>query len=164
PGGSGFTRSVAVVDVEFTAEGAIKPLKMTQGIMEHLKPLNPYQKVEAETIACAEHVIAKQDAEDGVFVQALHDGANTNVKQVDFATGASRFNARIGTTHNTGVTMEVRLDGIDGELLATIEVPRTGGDNRWSLVSRDIPKVSGKRDVYFVFRAKNKPGVIMYFD
>src|SRR5690606_36171526 len=164
PGGSGFTRSVAVEEVAFTKEGVITPLKMTQGVTEQLKPLNPYRKVEAETIAWSEHVKAKQNEEVGVFVQAMQDGAYTSVKDVDFATGASKFTARIGTTHNTGVTMEVRLDGIDGQLLTTIEVPRTGGDNRWALVSRDIPKVSGKHDVYFVFKAKNKPGIIMYFD
>src|SRR5690606_18429354 len=106
----------------------------------------------------------KQNAEVGVFVQAMQDGAYTSVKEVDFAAGASKFTARVGTTHNTDVAMEVRLDGIDGRLLATIDVPRTGGDNRWTLVSRDIPKVSGKHDVYFVFKAKDKPGVIMYFD
>ncbi len=164
PGGSGFTRSVAVEEVEFTEEGEIKPLKMTQGVTEQLKPVNPYRKVEAETIAWSEHVKAKQNVEVGVFVQAMQDGAYTSVKEVDFATGASKFTARIGTTHNTGVTMEVRLDGIEGQLLTTMEVPRTGGDNRWSLVSSDIPEVSGKHDVYFVFKAKSKPGVIMYFD
>ena len=164
PGGSGFTRSVAVEEVEFTEEGEIKPLKMTQGVTEQLKPVNPYRKVEAETIAWSEHVKAKQNVEVGVFVQAMQDGAYTSVKEVDFATGASKFTARIGTTHNTGVTMEVRLDGIEGQLLTTMEVPRTGGDNRWALVSSDIPEVSGKHDVYFVFKAKSKPGVIMYFD
>jgi len=164
PGGTGFTRSVAVEQVEFNKDNAIKPLKMTQGITEQLKPLNPYQKVEAETIAWSEHIKAKQNAEVGVFVQAMQDGAYTKVKDVDFATGASKFTARVGTTHNTGVTMEIRLNGIDGQLLTTIEVPRTGGDDRWSLVSYDIPTVSGKHDVYFVFKAESKPGVIMYFD
>lgn len=164
PGGSGFTRSVAVEEVEFIKEGAITPLTMTGGLTEQLKPLNPYQKVEAETIAWSEHIKAKQNTEVGVFVQAMQDGAYTKVKEVDFETGASKFTARIGTTHHTGVAMEVRLDRIDGQLLTTIEVPQTGGDNRWTLVSSDIPKIAGKHDVYFIFKAKNNPGVIMYFD
>lgn len=164
PGGSGFTRSVAVEEVVFTEDGGIKPLTMTAGITEQLKPLNPYRKVEAETIAWSEHVKAKQNPEVGVFIQAMQDGAYTSVKEVDFGAGASRFTARIGTTHNMGVTMEVRLGGKEGDLLATIEVPRTGGDDRWSLVSTDIPKVTGKHDLFFVFKAKNRPGVILYFD
>lgn len=51
PGGSGFTRSVCVEQVEFNKNGSIKPLKMTEGIQQGLTTLNPYRKTEAETIA-----------------------------------------------------------------------------------------------------------------
>ena len=107
---------------------------------------------------------AGQNKEVGVFVNAMNDGAYIKVKDVDFRKeGASKFMARVGTTHNGGVTMEVRLDSPQGDLLATVKVPMTGGDNRWALVSSDVAKVSGVHDLYFVCKGK-KPGRLMYFD
>ena len=77
--------------------------------------------------------------------------------------GATKLSARLGTTHNSGITMEVRLDAKDGPLLGTLTVPLTGGDDRWAVVSTDITKTTGIHDVYFVFKGE-KPGRIMYFD
>lgn len=164
PGGGGFTRSVCVQETEFEKDGLMKSMTMNEGIERSLKPLNPYQKVEAETIAWSENVRAKQNREVGVFINAMQDGAFTKVRDVDFREGATQFTARVGTTHNDEVSMEVRLDGVDGQLLCTVEVPLTGGDDRWSIVSADVPKIGGVHDLFFVYKAKKKPGVIMYFD
>jgi hypothetical protein len=115
-------------------------------------------------MAWSEGVKATQNADVGVFVNAIQPNAFTQVKAVDFGkNGASKFTARIGTTHNTGVSMEVRLDAKDGALLGAMPVPLTGGNTRWALTTMDIPKVSGIHDLYFVFKGE-KPGTIMYFD
>ena len=164
PGGGGFTRSVCVEQMEFAKDGTIKPLKMTAGISTGLERLDPYRKTEAETIAFSEGVKASQNKEVGVFINAMKDGAYTKINGVDFGLkGASKLTARVGTTHHEGVKMEVRIDNKDGKLLATINVPITGGDNRWSLVTADIATVTGVHDLYFVFKG-NKPGALMYFD
>ena len=164
PGGSGFTRSVCVEQVEFNKNGSIKPLKMTEGIQQGLTTLNPYRKTEAETIAFSEGVKAAQNTEVGVFVNAMHNNAYTKVKNVNFRDyGPSKFTARVGTTHNGGVTMEIRLDSPQGQLLGTTRVPLTGGDDRWALVTTETAKVTGVHDLYFIFKGE-KPGRIMYFD
>ncbi|HUC80801.1 MAG TPA: glycoside hydrolase family 43 protein [Flavisolibacter sp.] len=164
PGGNGFNRSVCVQEAEFNKDGTIKPMKMEAGITKSLQPLNPYQKTEAETIAFSEGVKAAQNSEVGVFINAVQNGAYVKVKDVDFgAAGATKLTARVGTTHNTGVTMEVRLGSKDGHLLATVNVPLTGGDDRWAVVSTQVPKTTGKHDLYFVFKGE-KPGRIMFFD
>lgn len=164
PGGGGFTRSVCVQKAEFNKDGSFVPMKMTAGIEKGLENLNPYRKTEAETMAFSEGMKADQNKEVGVFVNAMNDGAYIKVKGVDFRKeGASKFMARVGTTHNGGVTMEVRLDSPQGDLLTTVKVPMTGGDNRWALVSSDVAKVSGVHDLYFVCKGK-KPGRLMYFD
>ena len=164
PGGNGFNRSVCVQEASFNKDGSIKPMKMEAGITKSIKPLNPYQKTEAETISFSEGVKSAQNKEVGVFINAVQNGAYTQVKEVDFGTtGASKFTARVGTTHNGGVTMEVRLQSKDGPLLTTLKVPLTGGDDRWAVVSADIPKTVGVQDVFFVFKGE-KPGRILYFD
>ncbi|RNI26823.1 glycoside hydrolase family 43 protein [Rufibacter latericius] len=164
PGGGGFTRSVAVEEVAFKKDGTIQPLKMTKGITKGLAPVNPFVKNEAETMAWSEGVKSGQNANVGVFVTALRDGAYTKVKDVDFRkTGASKLTARLGTTHNGNVTMEVRLGSVEGELIGTVNVPLTGGNDRWALVSTDVKKVTGVHDVYFVFKGKAATN-ILFFD
>jgi arabinoxylan arabinofuranohydrolase len=137
---------------------------MTEGIKKALETLNPYVKTEAETIAWSEGVKSMKNDMVGNFITAKYNNAYTKVREVDFRKeGASKFTARIGTTHNSNVTMEIRLDSKEGELLGTVNVPMTGGNDRWALQTIDIKEVSGIHDVYFVFKGKAKLN-ILYFD
>ncbi|KDN54372.1 glycoside hydrolase family 43 protein [Flavobacterium seoulense] len=164
PGGGGFNRSVCVEEVKFNKDGTIVQMNMTEGIKQSLVPLNPYIKTEAETIAWSEGVKSFKNNVVENFITAQYNDAYTKVKEVDFRKeGASKFTARLGTTHNSNVTMEIRLDSKDGELLGTVKVPMTGGDDRWSIQTIDIKKVFGIHDVYFIFKGKAKND-IMYFD
>jgi hypothetical protein len=164
PGGGGFNRSVAVEEAEFNKDGTLKPMKMTAGIAKSLTTLNPYIINQAETIAWSKDVKASQNAEVGVFVTAKKSDAYIKVRDVDFGKiGPTKFVARVGTTHNAPISMEVRLDSPEGESLGTIKIPRTGGNDRWSLVSTAIPKIAGVHDLYFVFKGKVETD-LMYFD
>lgn len=100
----------------------------------------------------------------GVFITALADGAYMKVRAVDFGEKApSRFSARLSTTHNAEITMEVRLDGLEGKVLEELKVPRTGGSDRWKLVEKQIPQVTGVHDLYFIFKGKAMRN-LAYFD
>jgi hypothetical protein len=59
--------------------------------------------------------------------------------------------------------MEIRLGSLGGELIGTVKVPLTGGNDRWALVTSDVQKVTGIHDVYFIFKGK-AASKIMYFD
>ncbi len=164
PGGSGFTRSVALEKASFNEDGTIQQMQMTDGIQEALQTLNPYVKNEAETIAWSENVNAKENEVVGVYITAEKNEAYTKIREVDFREeGPSKFTARVGTVHNGGVTLEVRLDEKNGKKLAEIEVPLTGGEDRWELISSEITeKFTGVHDVYFIFKGK-APGKILHF-
>jgi hypothetical protein len=171
PGGGGFTRSVCVEEVKFNKDGSIVQMNMTEGIKQSLSPLNPYVKTEAETIAWSEEVKSMVDNVVGNFITAKHHNAFIKVKEVDFgkkgaslpAGQAGKFTTRIGTTHNGNVSMEIRLDTKDGELIGTVNVPLTGGNDKWALQTIDVKKVSGIHDLYFVFKGEAKTD-ILYFD
>lgn len=164
PGGGGFTRSVCVEETKFNKDGTIVPMTMTKGINKSLKPLNPYVKTEAETIAWSEGVKSMKNEVVGNFITANYNNSFTKVKSVDFrAIGATKFTARLGTIHNGNVSMEIRLDSKDGELIGTVDVPMTGGDDRWALKTIDVKSVTGIHDLYFVFKAK-ATSQIMFFD
>ncbi|MDZ5034541.1 carbohydrate-binding protein, partial [Clostridium perfringens] len=53
-------------------------------------------------------------------------------------------------------SLEVRVDGVDGQLIGTVELPTTGkawGTYKTIQVAMDNPEIlKGKHDVYFVFR------------
>lgn len=165
PGGGGFTRSVCVKELRFNADGSIPTHKMTKGIAKALTTLNPYLKNEGETIAWSEGMKAAQNSEVGVFVKATGNGSYTLVKEADFGqTGATKFIARVGSTHNN-TKMEIRLGSTNGQLLGTIDIPRTGGSDRWRLVTIDIPTTKGVHDICFVFKGQPRiTGELAYFD
>ncbi|UJH90797.1 carbohydrate-binding protein [Antarcticibacterium sp. 1MA-6-2] len=137
---------------------------MTNGIQDALKKINPYQMNQAETIAWSEGINSKENDVVGNFIVATRNNSFIKVQAVDFGEhGASRFTGRVGTTHNGDVSLEIRLDARDGKLLGSIEVPLTGGDDRWELVTTEMEKVTGVHDVFFVFKGK-APGQILHFD
>lgn len=164
-GGSGFTRSVCVREMDFGRDGKVNPVKMVkEGVEKGLKPLCPYRKVEAETMAWSKRMKSDYNPQVGVFVTALRNGSYTRVRDVDFGEKApSRILARLSTTHNADIVMEVRLDGLEGQVLAELKVPRTGGSDRWKLVEKQIPQVTGVHDLYFIFKGKAMRN-LAYFD
>lgn len=165
PGGSGFTRSVCVREMDFGRDGKVNPVKMVkEGVEKGLKPLCPYRKVEAETMAWSKRMKSDYNSQVGVFVTALRNGSYTRVRDVDFGEKApSRILARLSTTHNADIVMEVRLDGLEGQVLAELKVPRTGGSDRWKLVEKQIPQVTGVHDLCFIFKGKAMRN-LAYFD
>lgn len=165
PGGSGFTRSVCVREMDFGRDGKVNPVKMVkEGVEKGLKPLCPYRKVEAETMAWSKRMKSDYNPQVGVFVTALRNGSYTRVRDVDFGEKApSCILARLSTTHNADIVMEVRLDGLKGKVLAELKVPRTGGSDRWKLVEKQIPQVTGVHDLYFIFKGKAMRN-LAYFD
>ena len=165
PGGSGFTRSVSVQELEFNKDGSISPFKMTNGISKAITTVNPYTFNQAEMISWSENVKSYQNKVAGVFIKAKKNGAYTSVKNVDFGKdGAITFSARVGTIHNSGVTMDVHLDSSDGPLAGTIKVPMTGGDDRYETVKINLSnKITGIHNLYFVFNGKAEKD-IMFFD
>ncbi len=165
PGGGGFTRSVCVQEMAFRPDGSVVQMNTDPaGIRQGIATLNPYRKVEAETIAFSEGFKSETNDQVGVFVTAQKSGSHIKVRDVDFRdTGATKFTARVATTHNERIRLEVRLDAIDGPLLGTIQVPRTGGSDRWALRSIDIEKTTGVHDLYFVVNGR-PASHLMYFD
>lgn len=164
PGGSGFNRSVCVQELKFNDDGTIEQMNMASGIKDALKEMNPYRKTEAETIAWSEGFKAKSNEVVGNFVTAMKDKAYIQVKAVDFGDiSPSSITARIGSVHNNNVSMEVRADAKDGKLLATLNVPITGGDDRWKLVKAEVEEITGVHDLYFIVKGKATTQ-LMYFD
>jgi len=149
PGGSGFTRSVAVEKFAYNADGTIPAMTMTSGVPQ-ADMLNPYVRQEAETIAWGSGIETEPASEGGMNVGWIENGDYIKVKGAAFGTGARTFSARVASA-TSGGTIEVRLDGPDGAVAGRCGVSGTGGWQNWTTVSCPITGATGNRDLYLRF-------------
>lgn len=155
PGGGGFGRSVAVEQFSFNEDGTFPIINATKEGVKPVGTLNPRQKVEAETIAFSEGLKSEPNGEDGVYISEIHDGDYIKVREVDFGAQSPRYFMASVSSALRGGTLEIHLDSIRGEQIASVKVPHTGGWERWMTVNADLQKdATGVRDVYFVFKGR----------
>jgi beta-xylosidase len=155
PGGDGFKRSVAVDELKFNPDGSIPTVQPSREGPAPVGTLDPYKRVEAETIAWSSGVKIEPNSAGGQNVRDIHDGDNIQVRNVDFgAAGARAFMASLSSTAKaneaTASRIEVRLDKLDGPLVGTLRVAGTSG--HWKPQSVLVSGASGVHDLFFVFR------------
>lgn len=149
--GQGFKRSVSVEQFEYNADGTIPLILPTkEGVTESVSNLNPFQKVEAETIAWSEGVKTGSDTRAGIYVTNIDNGDFIKVRSVDFGKGAKKF--EVSAAALAGGQIEIRLDGKDGLLLGTCEIKDTGEVNAWKTFTAKVSKQKGIHDLYFIFK------------
>jgi hypothetical protein len=162
PGGGGFNRSVCIDPIEFNADGSIPVVVPTaEGIKESVAALNPFKRVEAETIAWSEGLKTATDSQTGVYVTKINNGDYLKVRGVDFGKGARVFEASV-RANAAGGQIEIRLDGKNGELMGTCLVKPSGAETKWTVVQCKMNHVKGIHDLCFVF--KGGDGDLMNFD
>jgi beta-xylosidase len=155
PGGDGFKRSVAVDELKFNPDGSISTMQPTKEGPAPIATLDPYKRVEAETIAWSSGVKIEPSSAGGQAVRDIHDGDYIRVRNVDFGAASARtFVASVSSTGKaeevTGAKIEIRLGKLDGALIGTLAVSGTGGE--WKPQFARISGASGVHDLFFVFR------------
>lgn len=161
PEGGSFRRSVCIEEFTFKPDGSMPLIKPTkEGIKEGVSKLNPYKRIEAETIAWSEGVKAADSKESGVYISEIDNGDYIKVRDVDFGKGPKKFIS--GVASAGGGSIELRLDGIDGKLIGKCEIRNTGDWQKWSTIICKVKKVKGVHDLYLVFRGGE--GKLFNFD
>jgi hypothetical protein len=149
PGGGGFTRSVCVDEVVFNADGSIpRVIPSADAITIPVGAINPFTRVEAETIAWEAGIETKEGASTGVYVTDISNGDYIKVRNVDFKKAPKSFQANVNALSGNG-SIEIHIDGLTGPLLGTLTVTKQDG---WQIQSTKVAKVKGNHDVYFVFK------------
>lgn len=161
---SGF-RSVHIDEVSYDEAGNIVNVIGTWAGSAQVKDLDPYERVEAETIAWSKGIKADVCSEDGSLVKGLNmkvteitNGDYLAVSNADFGTGSGRFIMHVAGL--AGGTVELHLDGTAGKKVGEVQVPK-GDGKTWTDVSC-ITDISGKHSLYLVF--KGGEGQLMYAD
>ena len=174
PNGGGFGRSVAVEEFKYNADGSFPKIMPTDAGVKPVGTFNPYRKVEAETMAFSKGVKTEQNDEVGVYVSDIHNGDYIKLQNVAFANKYPRtFTARVASGLRGG-RIEIHLDSIGGRCLGTLNVPATGGWEKWQTITIDLDystitdidaptrTISGLKlpeiaDVYLVFKGRKGP-------
>lgn len=160
--GQGFKRSVSVEQFKYNADGSIPLITPTkEGVNQSVFNLDPFKKVEAETIAWSEGLKTKGNSKSGVYVTKIENGDFLKVRSVDFGNGGKAITVSVASASQGG-KIEIRLDKPDGDLLGTLDVANTGGWENWAAVSGKVKKTKGIHDLCFVF--KGGQGELFNFD
>ena len=162
PGGGVFNRSAACEEFTFNPDGTIPLLPSTKTGPDQIEALNPFERVEAETICYSQGVKTEKCSEGGVDVGSIKKGAYIKVSGVDFGEGADQFTASVSSAESGG-NIEIHLDSKDGPVVGNCKVSGTGGWQNWEQVSCSVAGVHGEHDVYFVFNG-NSSGYLLNFD
>ncbi|KRA24882.1 cell wall protein [Microbacterium sp. Root61] len=159
PGATQGYRSVHIDKLDFNADGTIKPVTGTRAGVEQVESFDPYRAFEAETLAWQLGVsTAKTDIASAEFpehngggnmvLSGIDDGDFSGIAGVDFGSGAKAVSATVKPLV-AGSSIQVRLDNVDGQVVAEIPVDGTIGE--WTTVEADVTGATGEHDVFFVF-------------
>ena len=160
-------RSVSASEIEYQADGTIKeiPYWLDQKPLKQLQWLNPYRRVEAETMNWGfglktakmgienTGVVKDMPASTGkrnMYVFDLNDGEYIRLRGVDFgAKGAKSFAITAAATGKATVTL--RLDAQDGPVVGTAVVNATGSLEKYRSFSAKVKGAAGVHDLYICF-------------
>lgn len=156
PGGGGFGRSCAVEEFKYNPDGSFPTIISTSEGVEPISTFNPYRRVEAETMAFSKGVKSEPTANGGIYISEIHDGDYIKLRNVDFGKGVkvNRLSASAASALRGG-RVELHIDSIGGERIAALDIPGTGGWERWVTISSpDVKQVEGIHDLYLVFSGR----------
>jgi len=154
-------RSVDAETMVYNEDGTIQKYEFfTKEGPEQIETLNPFRRVEAETMAWSKGVKSDKSKEAGVYLTKIQNGDFIQVRGVDFIKGAKKVDV-IAASLNAG-TVEIRLDKVDGEVIGICKIENTGGLQNWKTFKTKVKKVSGVHDLFFVF--KGEQGELFNFD
>jgi beta-xylosidase len=144
-------RSVCVTEIHYNPDGTIQevPWWNEAKAVEQIGTLNPYARVEAETMCWSQGIKSEPSSQGGMCVYPASPNAFIKVKGVNFGAGAGRFHASIAGASKDSM-LELRLDRVDGPLIGTLPVGDTGGI--WKAQTIPVSNATGTRDLFFVFK------------
>ena len=156
--GGGYSRSTAVEEFTWNADGTIPTIKSTDnGVVKPIKNLDPFDRVEAETKSWVGGInvdksggytiIKHVKAENGtVYLTNMGNNFYTKVRSVDMGDGANKI---VVCTKGNGGKMELHAKSQNGTTLATIDVPKSSS---WQENTFDLTGASGVEDLFFVVK------------
>ena len=161
-------RSVSATEITYNADGTIQevPYWLDQKPMKQLHWLNPYQRVEAETMAWGYGLktakmgipntgvvkdMPESTGKRNMYVFDINDGEYIRLCGVDFGKGAKQFAITSSAAANAGCTITLRLDSNNGPVVGTLAVKSTGSIEKYRTFTTKVKDATGVHDLYICF-------------
>ena len=159
-------RSVSAAEISYNPDGTIQevPYWLDQQPLKQLQWLDPFQRVEAETMAWGyglksakmgienTGVVADMPTSTGqrnMYIYDLNDGEFIKLRGVDFGQGAKSFAVTAAAT--AGCTVTLRLDSQNGPVIGTVAITSTGTVEKYKSFKAKVTNASGVHDFYLCF-------------
>ena len=150
PNGQGFHRSAAVEEFKYNPDGTIPFIPFTEEGPAPVGTLDPYKRVEAETMAHSWGVKTDRLAGKSHYVRLIHNGDWIKVREVEFgAEGPKTLTVETLNFKNPG-TIEFYVNAMSDSPFASVKVDGTQSVQTVEIKTRR--PVTGKHDVYILFR------------
>ena len=183
--GHGYHRSVAIEEITYNDDGTIETAPMTNNGVDAVDTLNPFERVEAETIEYSNSLkasdkdrlgkygVEKEPVADTPSDVCLTDIQNEDyvcVRNVDFTQwGAVSFTASCASDAGNGKSagkIELYLDSTDGDCIGECDVVAGADDKTFveNKIELDKNVVKGIHDLYLVFTGDDSKDNLFRFD
>lgn len=163
-------RSTHIDPIELNSDGTIRPISGTYAGISQLKTINPYDRIEAETVAWNAGIKIADCAEEGKLfkdfnrqITDLQDGDWTSIAQAAFGDkGAAEFTVKAAS--KSGGQIEIRMDSPEGALVGTVNVEATGSEDTFKEFSCKLDRITDTHNVFLVFKGKGDAKNLMNVD
>ena len=162
-------RSVSATEITYNADGTIQevPYWLDQKPMNQLHWLNPYQRVEAETMNWGYGLksskmgiqntgvvkdMPESTGKRNLYIYDINDGEYIRLRGVDFGSkGAKQFAITASAAIKAGCTITLRLNSNKGPVVGTLNVKSTSSVDKYRTFTTKVKEATGVHDLYICF-------------
>jgi beta-xylosidase len=148
PNGGGFHRSTCVEEFDLNPDGSIPFIPFTKEGPSPVGTIDPYKRVEAETMASSWGVKTDRNAGRNHYVTQIHNGDWIKVREVDFGDKPAQMVSVETLNFKNEGRIEFYLDELGGNAIARLDIL---GEYPVK-TARIRGNVTGKHDLYILFR------------
>lgn len=146
-----YRRNLCLDMFKHNADGTIEVMKNTVDGLKQLSYVNPFERVEAETMNAQSGIYTEPCKAGGMNVCKISNGDWIKVRGVDFGKkGTGKFIASLAASDQNG-KIELCLDNPSGAVIGTCTVNSTGDMQTWKTITCKTQKVKGVHDLYLKF-------------
>ncbi|MDD5900209.1 MAG: glycoside hydrolase family 43 protein [Lachnospiraceae bacterium] len=154
-------RSTHITKLNLNEEGLFETVKKADcNSLVQQKYLNPFEQVEAETMATMggldttqEGMISKTYGSGNMVLTDIQTGDWAALYGVDFGeTGATKFTVSVKAEKGTVGAIQIRLDEPEGEVVGCLEIGKDADGKNYQEITAELSKtVTGVHNLIFVF-------------
>lgn len=127
------------------------------------RSIDPIDVLRQPILASSYNAVSQLQAESCTDTNLGYDlgfattGSWAKYSYMDFGAGVASVDVRVASA-GTGGSLEFRLDSLDGPVIATADLPVTGGWQTWKTVNAPVSGAKGLRTLYVIFRRASGSG------